>query len=170
MLAQSVVQILTEAALLVFADGEHFFMAPPKRGLTCGELLLGRSEPPSLAHSGQSAPDYFGDELEEVHVFDQVIQRAALHHVHGHAFVALARDDNERDGAMNLGQMVHQFLAFDVLKFQIQQHQLSAVSRQPQDGLFAGVDGGGGKSLAPQCLLDEARQPLVIIDDQHRRG
>jgi hypothetical protein len=53
------------------------------------------------------------------------------------ALIALARDDDERDRAANLSEVIDKFFAFQVRKFEIQQHQVSSVFGKPGDRFLA---------------------------------
>ena len=97
----------------------------------------------------QPAPHDRGHELEEVHILDQVVERAALHHLHGHAHVALAGDDDERNGAARVGQRADEFPALDVAQLQVEQEEVGGIFLQPGERIGAGSGRGHVPLLRP---------------------
>ena len=111
-----------------------------------------------------------GQDLQELGAFDQVIPRAAFHHLDGHPFIALSGDDQEGGQALEVGELADDLPGIEVLQFQIQQKQVRLVRFQPGDGFRAGGGGGDGKALPFQRLGRQAQQAAVIVDNQKRRG
>src|SRR6266542_2846033 len=90
-------------------------------------------EPFLFLQMAERAPDHGGEEFLELDILDEVIERATLHHFDSHTLVALAGDDDEREGPLDFGEVCDQFLAFDVLKFQIEKQEVGRMPLEPGD-------------------------------------
>jgi hypothetical protein len=150
------VEILADTALFALANFEDLFLQLEQLLVFC-ELFEGTL-------------DDLGNELEEVDVFDEIIERTAFHHLNRDAFIALACDDNEGNGALDAREVIDQILALDVVQFEIEQHQVGAIFLEPGDCVLAGKCGCNRKALALKCLLNEAQKALVIINNKNRCG
>jgi hypothetical protein len=156
LLAETIVEILPDAALFALADFEDLLLQLEKT-LIFFELF-------------ERAPDDLGDELKEIDVFNEVIERAALHHFNGDAFVTLTRDDNERSGTLNAGELIDEVGTLDVMQFEVEQHEVGVILPEPGNGFIAREGGGDGESFALKGLLNEAREALVVVNDKNRCG
>ena len=122
----------------------------------------------SICASTRAATE--GRTSKKLGAFDQIIPRAAFHHLDGHPFIALSGDDEEGGQAFEVGELADDLPGVEILEFQIQQKQIRLVLFQPGDGFRAGGGGGDGKALPFQGLGRQAQQAAIIIDDQKRRG
>ena len=130
--------------------------------------LLRDGETPLGFQLFQHVFDHLRQELKEIRVLDEIVPGAPLHHFHSHALVALTSDDDEGRRLRDLRELADEFFAFDILEFQVEDHEVGPVPGQPVQRLAAGSGRDGGKILPPQRPFDEPQQPAVIVHDEDR--
>lgn len=119
-----------------------------------------------LGNGDERALDDRRQDVQEPRVLDQIVERALLHDLDSHLFVALAGDDDEWHACTAALELGRERRPAAILQFQIENHQIRDVSIQRFARGFCGAGSRDLMALLLKRLSHQEEQTFVVIDDQ----
>ncbi len=138
--------------------------------LACLERPLGVGEPAFLVDLQEGAFHDGRQAVEHEVVLHQVVAGTELHHLHGHTFVAVAGDDDERTQPAGGAQLLDERRGQTIRQRVVDEQEIGLVRRQPLVTLLrvAGALAAGAPLL--EQFAEEIGETFVVLDDEDAFG